>query len=199
MNVCVLGLAPLESCPAKAVKVFKLVGRSAIQRIFELEGFRLRKLKSHGAGGSEPAVLAQQFMQELPETAGEEDVTSEAYIRNAFKVWENILAVEEAKKIVLECERLWGKQSPFYTMSQLEAVMAKCKDPAQITFGVDCMRYYVEKKFASTGEMSSRNLTGKTTNNRGLLDVFLEKQKLLHHLVHQWLETQPLDAESKVG
>ena len=68
------------SCPTEVVRSFKLVGRSAIQRIFEPEGFRLLKLRSHGAGGCDPAMLAQQFMQELPTTSGKEDVTSEAYV-----------------------------------------------------------------------------------------------------------------------
>ncbi|CAE7282755.1 unnamed protein product, partial [Symbiodinium sp. CCMP2592] len=181
----------------EVVKSFKLVGRSAIQRIFELEGFRLRKLKSHGPGGCDPAQLAQQFMKELPTTSGEEDVTSETYIKNAFKVLENVLAVDEVKQIILACEREYGKLSPFYSMSQLEALMAKTKDAGQLAWAVDAIKFYVDRKFATSGEMSARNLTGKTTNNRGLLDVMLEKQKMLEHLLHQWLEQQALDAESK--
>ena len=43
-------------------------------------------------------------------------------------------------------------------MSQLDAVMSKCKDPSQIIYGFDSAIYFMEKKFASTGEMSAINL-----------------------------------------
>ena len=67
-------------------------------------------------------------------------------------------AGQSKKSCQCECEGQWGKQSPCYTMSQLDAVMSKCKDPSQIIYGFDSAIYFMEKKFASTGEMSAINL-----------------------------------------
>ena len=55
----------------------------------------------------------------------------------------------------------------------------KCKSAETAFWAVSFMRLYIDRGFMSHGEMTFRSLTGRNTNQKGWLDVVLEKKTVL--------------------
>ena len=61
-------------------RLHKLITRSAVQRTYELEHFRARKLRTLGEAACSPEALSQLWLSEVPESATGENV-SLAYVK----------------------------------------------------------------------------------------------------------------------
>ena len=174
--------------------VHSVVSRTAVQRVFEFNALRER----HGKKGMDADTLAEQWRKEVSQApAAVTETVSAAYIKTAFRVWDNILSDPNSRDVILASERQWGRKSPFKDMTQLDAILLKGKSAAETAWLVGLMAGYVESNYANSGELSYRQLTGRGSNNKGLLDVFLQKKALLEWIHGTWLEQLPLPATAK--
>jgi len=70
----------------------------------------------------------------------------------------------------------------------------------EVKWMVDAIADMVEFGGATAGELSVNNLSGKnkSMHGKGLLDVVLYKQELLHHFLNTFMDTRAIPAAEKV-
>jgi hypothetical protein len=180
----------------------QLMSRSSLQRIFEVCQWRERRLHTAGQKRGTPAVLAADWKANIVQAGGTEPI-SEAWIASAIRLWEQTMSMPSLMEILVAAEARWGKESPFDSITKMEAVLARASRQGTGSservqeWIFDSMVWYKENGFLSTGEMSVRLLTGKNAGNRGLIDMFLMKQAMLRQM-SSTIEEIGLPAEAKV-
>eukprot|EP00971_Amphidinium_carterae_P107184 2123347-Amphidinium_carterae.1 len=165
-----------------------LLSRSAVQRIIELNVWRQRRQTTVGGQSASPEQLALMWKNRVDMCKENEDV-SVTYVKLVFRAFDNLLHDKTCRAIILRSEKRWSKKSPFATIRELEAIMSRAKTTEQAVWCISLMEWYLSQKYLLIGDMSARNLTGVKKrgddgqpDNRGHLDIFLEKQKMLTHL-----------------
>jgi hypothetical protein len=85
----------------------------------------------------------------------------------------------------------YGAASPLNSVYKLQAVIGKAKAKNGIHWALCSVLDSVRMGFAEASDYSIKKLRS------GAVDMFLMKQKLLHHLCHDFLDTHPFPATSK--
>lgn len=151
----------------------ELESRTAVQKIFEFQ--MLRKKKNWKAQD-----IADRYTKEVEQAPRDKnEMVSLKYIENCFHIWDALFSIPNVQAVILDMERRHGTRSPFHFMSQLLAVEMKCKSAETAFWAVTFMRLYIDRGFMSPGEMTFRSLTGRNTNQKGWLDVVIEKKNVL--------------------
>ena len=151
----------------------ELESRTAVQKIFEFQ--MLRKKKNWKAQD-----IAERYTKEVEQAPRDKnEMVSLKYIENCFHIWDALFSIPNVQAVILDMERRHGTRSPFHFMSQLLAVEMKCKSAETAFWAVTFMRLYIDRGFMSPGEMTFRSLTGRNTNQKGWLDVVIEKKNVL--------------------
>ena len=92
------------------------------------------------------------------------------------------LAHQTSRGIVLQSERTMAKKSPFAMMAQLAAIVSKCRTSEDCEWCVSTRAAYVQRGHYFAGDFSFRNLTGKGSHNKGLLDLGARSYMLLFRI-----------------
>jgi hypothetical protein len=173
------------------------MGRSALQRVYEVCQWRERRAKTHGGQNATPPKLAQLWNDQVKMARTSEPVT-ETFMGMAFRLWEQLLCHPTCRDPILWAERTWGKNNPFDTVMKMEAVAIKAKSSVESAeWLINSMIFYVKRGFMTSGEFSVRTLTGKGAGNRGLLDMFLLKKHVLIHISTTLLDTMEFEPGTK--
>jgi hypothetical protein len=173
------------------------MSRSAIQRVYEICQWRDRRAKNLGTHNATPASLALIWNEQVIMAGSSEPVT-ETFTALAFRLWEQLLCHDACRDLILWAERTWGKSSPFDTVMKMEAVVVKAKGSADAAeWLVASMIFYVQRGHMTTGELSVRNLTGKGSGNRGILDMWLFKRSVMLHISGTVLDSLEFTAGTK--
>ncbi|CAE7292347.1 unnamed protein product [Symbiodinium sp. KB8] len=127
----------------------ELESRTAVQKIFEFQ--MLRKKKNWKAQD-----IADRYTKEVEQApCDQNEMVSLKYIENCFHIWDALFTIPNVQAVTLDVER----RHAFWAVS--------------------FMRLYIDRGFMSPGEMTFRSLTGRNTNQKGWLDVVLEKKTVL--------------------
>jgi hypothetical protein len=173
------------------------MSRSTIQRIYELCQWRDRRAKNLGVQNATPTRLALIWNEQVVMAGSSEPVT-ETFMALAFRLWEQLLTHAPCRDLILWAERAWGKSSPFDTVMKMEAVVVKAKGSTDAAeWLVASMISYVQRGFMTPGELSVRNLTGKGSGNRGILDMWLFKRSVMLHVSGTVMDSLEFTAGTK--
>eukprot|EP00971_Amphidinium_carterae_P176970 3508982-Amphidinium_carterae.1 len=133
-----------------AVATFVALSASATQRIFQLAQWKERRLRAVGATGVTNVKLLQMWKDNVQMSNASEPVT-DTFLTNAFRLWESIFKIEDCKKLILDAEAMWGRESPFDKISSIDAVASRCRANEDKIWCMEFMIYVVEKKQMSAG------------------------------------------------
>jgi hypothetical protein len=173
------------------------MSRSATQRIYEVCQWRDTRTKRQGSQNATPEKLAQVWNEQVKMAQTSEPVTA-SYMHMAFRLWEQLLIFPSCREVILWAERQWGKANPFDSITKLEAVVIKAKGSVESAeWLLSSMIFYVKRGFMTSGELSVRTLTGKGAGNRGVMDMWLLKRGVMHHLSATVLDSMAFTAVSK--
>ncbi len=163
-----------------------LCGRTTVQNIFDVVGFKKRKEKT-GGGGVTAAQLLKEYKDHV-RSASSSETFSESFFETALYVWEQALRVESIRDIVLAVEEKFQKKTPFDSVYKLEAFIQKGRTAPRIAWCFGYCNDILHEDGVTPGELSIPGLTGKAKGGKGLLDLALAKYDLGQHILNVWLK-----------
>ena len=160
---------------------------TATQRVFQI--MSLWTYKENTGEKQNNADFAQAWNSNVEMAASSEPV-SESFIKTAHKVWSRALSREAILPIILDAEGKYGKQTPFLTLSQIEAYIDKTRSEPTLAFCVRVVMDLIDNSMATGGEFSVRNLTGKNMNtqNKGTLDLLVYKHAVMEFITGEYAQ-----------
>jgi hypothetical protein len=166
-------------CTCQAVSAdFRTLGRTAFQRVYEVEMFR--QWKETSMGKQSAANLAAMFAANVQQSPGTEPL-SDAFIDNALTVYNRALNIPVVKDAVLQMDTDHGHASPFNSVYKMHAIVRRAGDSAKITWCflsiVDC----IKAKLLGPADVTVRSLAGNATS-KGLVDLLLFKLTMKDYL-----------------
>lgn len=177
---------------------YSAMARSAVQRIYELQGFRA--LQERKSGKITNADLAKLYNQH-GELANSSEAMTENTVKNAAVVYREALLNPRLKTVILETEELYGKQSPYNSILKLYLFVSKAKgvmeerglrDPHSVVQGLEwlfrSLLDLLKSKLLHTDDIGKRLITGEGSGGKGLIDLLLLKFVLRGFLLNQWLD-----------
>jgi hypothetical protein len=169
-----------EDCFWKAINLrqryastYDALTRSTIQQIFELVKFR-----DEFQPGSRKEI-AEAWTAKVTElgTALIEKMDF-AYVDSAIKIHDRMLCYPEVFKCIRKMDMEFGKGSCLNYIRVLELICMKGKEVDQLWM-LNCIADYIfTLKEYTNRDLSTRTLQG-SPNNRGLLDMFLAKRRMM--------------------
>ncbi|CAE7346753.1 bsp6IM [Symbiodinium sp. CCMP2592] len=170
----------------------EIESRTAVQKIYEFQMLRTKK-------NWKAKDIADRYTKEVEQAPRPQaEQVSLKYIENCFHIWDALFTIPDVQAVILDMERRHGMKSPFHFMSQLLALEMKCKSAETAFWAVSFMRLYIDRGLMTHGEMTFRNLTGRNTNQKGWLDVIIEKKAVLAWLQGPFVEKLELAESEKV-
>lgn len=158
---------------------FRTMGRTAYQRLFEVEMFRQKKEASLGKMSA--AALAKLYSDNVQFSPGS-DPLSAAFIDEALTVFSRALSISSVKDAVAWCDEAFSHNSPFNSVYKMSAVIKRAGSPDKIEWGflaiVDCVR----RGLLAKEDITFRALTG-VGGSKGLVDLLVLNRRMLQHLL----------------
>ena len=175
------------------VATYDALVRSTIQQILELVKFRDEQMPNNTR-----KEIAQAFQTQLVDTGSQVvDKIDFSFVDSALKVHDRMLCHKEIFNAIMEMDSRYGKSSCLNYIRVLEIICMKGKDVEQLWIIHSIMDYLNVLKEISNKDLSTRALQGSGGSNRGMLDMFLAKRKMMLWLVdhlngknvpHEWVE-----------
>jgi hypothetical protein len=172
------------------------IARKPYQRVMELISIK-RAYENTNAVTLDAETIAQLYSHEV-KFAGQSEAVSVTFARAALVVWDRLLADDVLRAMIIAVEENLTGKSPFDSVYKLEAIVSKGRGPDGTRWLVTGLADLVEDGMATPGELSVRNLTGKSMGNKGVLDVLMYKMELGSHIAHRWMTSKGFDLNSVV-
>ncbi|CAK8988121.1 unnamed protein product [Durusdinium trenchii] len=175
------------------ISTYDSLTRSTIQSVLELVKFRDELLPA----GSRKEIADHWQMKVADLGSALVDKMDLAFVDTALKVHDRMLCYPAVSKAIMEMDMAFGKASCLNYLRVLELICMKGKEAEQLWMIQSIRDYIFVLKEYTNKDLSTRALQG-SPNNRGLLDVFLAKRKmvlwLLEHLQSKncpcdWIDT----------
>ncbi|CAK9056378.1 unnamed protein product, partial [Durusdinium trenchii] len=175
------------------ISTYDSLTRSTIQSVLELVKFRDELLPA----GSRKEIADHWQMKVADLGSALVDKMDFAFVDTALKVHDRMLCYPAVFKAIMEMDMAFGKASCLNYLRVLELICMKGKEAEQLWMIQSIRDYIFVLKEYTNKDLSTRALQG-SPNNRGLLDVFLAKRKmvlwLLEHLQSKncpcdWIDT----------
>lgn len=175
------------------ISTYDSLTRSTIQSVLELVKFRDELLPA----GSRKEIADHWQMKVADLGSALVDKMDFAFVDTALKGHDRMLCYPAVFKAIMEMDMAFGKASCLNYLRVLELICMKGKEAEQLWMIQSIRDYIFVLKEYTNKDLSTRALQG-SPNNRGLLDVFLAKRKmvlwLLEHLQSKncpcdWIDT----------
>ncbi len=164
---------------------FDLFSRTVLGRIHEVWDVLLKLEQDRGGRTPAPALVAQAWQDNARLSGSSEPVTM-SYVETALTVRRRVLSDTDSLKAIQRAEDLWGKATPWNSIYKLELLARKLGahgDKKNLCWMVEGVEHMVLEGDLRPEECTVKALTGKSTNNRGILDLLLLKRGILQHLL----------------
>jgi len=158
---------------------FRVLGRTAFQRVYEVEMFR--QWKETSMGKQSAANLAAMYAANVQHTPGTESL-SDAFIDNALTVYNRALNLPVVKDAVVLMDSEHGHMSPFNSVYKMYAIIKRAGDASKITWCFLALTDLVKSKLLGPQDVSVRSLQGSATA-KGLVDLLLFKSTMKDFLL----------------
>ena len=170
---------------------FRTLGRTAFQRVYEVEMFR--QWKETSMGKQSAANLAAMYAANVQQSPGSEPL-SDAFIDNALTVYNRALSIAVVKDVVTQMDSDHGHSSPFNSVYKMYAIVKRAGDASKITWCFLAIVDLVKAKLLGPADVTVRSLQG-TANAKGLVDLLLFKATMKDFLLEM---SDKLDLPSSV-
>lgn len=164
---------------------FRVIVRSALQRIYEVNAVLSRRSGSKVTSHSQLADLYQQHLQQIDSS----EKISASFIMEAVKLHKSLLGDEGIVATLTWMDSEWGKASPLNSVTKLAAVMMKSKGKLeQARWVINCIKDRIQSKQVSIHDgFSVEQLTGdRDKSHKGLIDLFIFSKKERYHALSSW-------------
>lgn len=162
--------------------------RTPVQRAYEITSFRRRRELERGQKVS-VAELVSLWNQHVKMSNMADSKVDKNYIDVCCVVSDRLLSCAPIREVILECEELFQRRTPFDSIFKLEIIARRTsKAESRALWLVTGLKDLVQNADYSGGELSVRALSGKGQGGRGLVDLLLYKLDLKEFLLTEWLE-----------
>lgn len=183
------------SGPQAIAADFRTMGRTAYQRLFEVEMFRQKK--EAALGKMSAAALAKMYADNVQFSPGS-DPLSAAFIDEALTVFSRALSISSVREAVAWCDEEFSHNSPFNSVYKMSAIIKRAGAPDKIEWCflgiVDC----VQRGLLAKDDITFRSLTGGS-GSKGLVDLLVLKRAMLQHFLQEVVPKMSFPSEVKVA
>lgn len=178
------GSTSKQCCDQAVCADFRTMGRTAFQRIFEVELFRQHKESSLGKQSA--ASLAQLWVDNVRVSPGSEQF-SPAFIDDSLTVYQRALSKEPIRAAVTLCDQEYGHQSPFNSVYKMAAIVKKAVSSEKIEWAYLAVTDLVRGGLLNHDDLSVRSIQG-SGGQRGLVELLVLKRTMLQHFLSEVLD-----------
>jgi hypothetical protein len=164
---------------------FRTMGRTAYQRLFEVEMFRQKK-EAHLGQKVSAAALAKMYSDNVKFCPGS-DPLSAAFIDEALTVFSRALSISTVRDAVAWCDEAFSHSSPFNSVYKMAAIIKRAGTPDKIEWVFLGIVDWVRRGSLAKEDITFRALSG-VSGSRGLVDLLVLKRQMLQHF---FAETVP--------
>ena len=161
------------------IKATQTLGRTSIQRIFDLQSLRVKHSIQN------PKKMSEFYNENLNvnKDTGTEQVT-ESFCDTAFTIWDRALSIPTVQACIL-AEEQKREQSLLAGSSKLQLIINKAKSQEHIEFVFEMVVDAGKNATLKADQLSNRQIEGKSPgqNGKGIIDTMVFKKKLLTHLI----------------
>lgn len=174
-----LVVACMAALPQAIATDFRTMGRTAYQRLFEVEMFRQKKEAQLGAKTS-AGTLAKMYSDNVKFCPGS-DPLSAAFIDEALTVFSRALSISTVRDAVAWCDEAFSHSSPFNSVYKMSAIIKRAGTPDKIEWVFLGIVDLVRRGSLAKEDITFRALTG-VSGSKGLVDLLVLKRQMLQHL-----------------
>ena len=180
-------------------KNYMTLYRTTLERIYELCTFRDAEARKTSQPPMKAEVLRQLYHSKLHNLSNDmKDELTVTFVDTAIYVWEHVLVHSEINAMVANLERRFGRGGPLDSVYKLEALGRKTGSGSgkknacsKLAFIIRHMEDMIENGVSSPADFTVSLLLGKgrSSNNKGILDLIMYKQDMLAYFTGEFLQT----------
>ena len=155
--------------------------RTSYQKICEVLKYRSIVQRSEGMSQCSAAALAERYALKARMSKASEKVT-ESFIRQAFLVHSDLLALPAALECIQDLEARFGVDSPLNGITKLNAISRVSKDREDVQWVLVSLWELIRRGVYNSQTLTLRDMQA-TSTGKALLQVFVLKKKMLAYLL----------------
>ena len=160
------------------------MSRTGLQKVMEIVTFK-RNMKST-LGNLSAAKVAELYAANAKMSESSEAM-SDSLVDQCLTVHNRVLKRADIYANIVQCETLWGVDSPWHKVGKMHAVLTRARSTENIQWVFESIYDALKRGFLKCEACSKRGLVGEK-GKRGIVDLFLAKKDMKAYMLTHFLD-----------